>query len=310
MKYKMLIFLFLGIIGIVIFSATGVRTIGDSREEPSVDLFKQVEPLVVEGYSENAMEPCLSADGKYLLFNDSNAPESISKIHVSRRVMDSKFKYLGKLSGVASNAKDLAPSMDDFGNIYFTSLREYPKTLKSLFCGKFENEKVLDVRAIEGDISSRIPGWLNMDCEVSRDGKLLCFSRARFEPGGHVPVESDLLLAQVIDGKVIKIADSDLIMKNINTEALEYAPAFARNGLEIYFNRSNILMAGNTVKGAEMRIMLSKRESLEKPFGPPAKLKNIDGLVEGATLSGDGSELIFHKKVGKSFRLFRACERN
>ena len=95
-------------------------------------------------------------------------------------------------------------------------------------------------------------------------------------------------------------------MVNINTSSLEYAPAFARDGLDLYFNRADMLLAGNMVQNANVRILKATRASFDQPFEPPVKLKNVSGLVEGATLPNDGSELIFHKKVGSRYMLFRA----
>ena len=203
-KYVFLAVASLIIVGVGLASATKVKQIGSSKNEPQSQLFSRIEEVSIAGYDSSQMEPCITADGKYLFFNDSNGPKAKSKIHLSKRVDESHFEYLGKVLGVSSDYKDLAPTIDVYGNFYFTSLREYPKTLKSLFYGKFQNESVSKVKAISGDISSRKGGWLNMDCEVSRDGNLFCYSRARFEVGGHLPVESNLYLASVEDGKIVK----------------------------------------------------------------------------------------------------------
>ena len=55
--------------------------------------------------------------------------------------------------------------------------------------------------------------------------------------------------------------DSDRIMKNINTDALEYAPSLSAYGLELYFTRASQLMAGSEAPGAMVRIMVATRIS-------------------------------------------------
>ena len=42
--------------------------------------------------------------------------------------------------------------MDAAGRFYFTSVREYPRTLRSVFAGDFDGQRVLRVRSVEGDI--------------------------------------------------------------------------------------------------------------------------------------------------------------
>ena len=91
------------------------------------------------------------------------------------------------------------------------------------------------------------------------------------------------------------------IMKNVNTPALEYAPDISTNGLELYFTRASI--------PAGLRIMMTSRNSTDKPFGKPCVLSAARGFVEAPSISLDGKELFFHKKVNDTFVIFRA-ERN
>lgn len=295
--------------------------------EPVIEVFSAVEPVEIDGYSGTAMEPLISYDGEYLFFNDSNGPDAVSKIHLavrrgSKSQGKSVFDYLGKLSGTASNAKDMAPAMDRANRFYFTSLREYERSRKSLFVGNFlggpggpggqRKPRVAEVRAVTGNISSTIPGWLNMDCDVTGDGKLFCYSRARFKPGGHVPEDSDLYLANIAggDGSIFARSDSDRMLARVNTQDLEYAPCFGRNGMDLYFTRAYLgTGASGRGKAIDVRIMIASRKSLAEPFGEPARIMHIEGLVEGPSLSGDGQSLFFHKKVGAKYRIFRAFAR-
>lgn len=277
--------------------------------ETSIDLFRKVEQVQISGYSETAMEPLVSPDGRYLFYNNSNEAGTKTRIHFARRLAANKFQYIGILEGSQSDSKDMAPAMDDNGTMYFTSVRDYEKTLKTLFVGSFVGEKITGVRSISGNISSRIPGWLNMDCDVSRDGRQFVYSRARFNPGSHLPSQSDLYLADIVNGDIQAVANSEAMMKNINTDELEYAPCLSKDGLELYFTRTKMNMMLGIVNGAKTRIMIARRMTLQDPFQEPLKINGIDGLVEGPTLSTDGDELFFHKRVGDIYAIFRASDR-
>ena len=95
-------------------------------------------------------------------------------------------------------------------------------------------------------------------------------------------------------------------MKNINTDALEYAPSISADGLKLYFTRASQLMAGAEAPGAELRIMVATRISVNEPFGEPRALTALAGFVEAPTIPLDGKEMFFHKKVGKNFVIYRA----
>jgi hypothetical protein len=60
-------------------------------------------------------------------------------------------------------------------------------------------------------------------------------------------------------------------MKNINTTALQYAPAISDDGLELYFTRASQLTAGSAAPGA-VRIMVAARSSMPQKSPTWAKL--------------------------------------
>ena len=62
--------------------------------------------------------------------------------------------------------------------------------------------------------------------------------------GGAVPKLADLFVARRVDDRFERLADSNRIFANINTPALEYAPAISRDGLELFFTRMTGALSG------------------------------------------------------------------
>jgi hypothetical protein len=85
--------------------------------------FRDPKPVTIRGYSGQAMEPFLTRDGRYLLFNNSNDPATDTDLQYAERVDDGTFDYRGKIRGANSAALDAVPSMDREGNLYFVSTR-------------------------------------------------------------------------------------------------------------------------------------------------------------------------------------------
>lgn len=293
--------------------AAEIKKLTVLEDQSEVRLFKTVRPIELSGYDDNAMEPEISPSGETLFFNNSNATGVHSKLHYATKKSDCLFQYQGDLKGTLSDTKDLAPAIDETNNFYFTSLREYGKSsLKTLFKGTFTGEDVSGVHALGGDVASSIPGWLNMDCDVSADGKFFVYSMARFRAGEHIPRQSNLMIAEIVDGKAVQNKDSDFYMKRINTEELEYAPAIAKGGLELFFNRGTIAQEGQDGSNNLVRIMVATRDSLNEPFSKPRKVAgfgNEKDVVEGVTTTAEGKSLYFHKLVGGVYKIFVATDR-
>jgi hypothetical protein len=276
-----------------------------TSDEPIDNTWSVPRPIEIAGYDDNAMEPCITLDGKYLMFNNSNDAAVKTHIHLCERLDKNHFRYIGTLPGTVSGSKDMAPSVDKAGNIYYTCLKTYDQDLKSLYVGRFASEAVQNVEEVAGDISPNVQTWINMDCCVSADGNSLVVSRARFAFGSVVPSESDLLLFFKDKNNIFSPhPDSGNIMKAVNSPALEYAPSLSADQTEIYFTRAQKDIDSHTL----MRILVAKRKNTSEPFGPPSALGIITGFVEAPTLSEQNNEMFYHKLDGDKFRIYR-CER-
>ena len=244
------------------------------------------------------MEPFISPDGHYLFFNNENDPRMNTNLHFAERTGKLTFRYLGELPGVNSDVLEAVPSVDTAGHFYFTTIRDYARTMNSIYTGEFDGKRVTNVHSVPGDISPKVPGTINMDASISPDGQTLYISRAVIVPNLPAPKKSELMIARLKDGTFSIDPASAHIMKNINTGALEYAPCISKDGLELYFTRA--------APGALPRIMVATRDSANDPFGEPRVLKHLTGFVEAPSISLDRKEMFFHKKVGEKFVIVRA----
>lgn len=271
------------------------------RHEDS-DLYGNPQAVTIEGYEGQAMEPAVTADGNILFFNNENDANAQTDIHYATRTGDLTFKYAGKLEGSNTLKLDAIPSIDENGRFYFTSLRSYAEDMKSLYSGIFRNGQIIDLRAVRGDINPKVAGQINMDASISLDGRQMYVARARFEAGSVVPKESDLMLASIDGYGAFRIApDSFAQLINVNSDALEYAPAVSADGLELYFTRA--------IEGDVPHIMIATRASTSRPFDTPKALAGLDGFTEAPAIPKDGHEMFFHKKDGGKYSLFRALRK-
>ena len=88
------------------------------------------------------------------------------------------------------------------------------------------------------------------------------------------------------------------LLKNVNTDALEYAACISTDELELFFTR-----AGKNGPA----IYSSTRMSVTHPFDPPVRVDAIKGFVEAPTLSLDGRSLYYHLREGARFVIYRAA---
>jgi len=136
--------------------------------EPASDLYNDPQPVMVLGYdaTKGIMEPFITRDGQYLLFNNGNAAHSTEgkkrdpDLHHAQRMNDHTFQYLGKIRGANSSMVDGAPSLDQNNRLFFISLRAYKEKLSTIHTGIFKNGEATDVGLVSGDISPNKPGWL------------------------------------------------------------------------------------------------------------------------------------------------------
>lgn len=315
---------------VAIFAAAGACTLAQildptstvppdpSVVEPVSDLYKDPQPVQINGYREDMMEPFITGDGKYLLFNNSNASHADTHIHLCKRVGAFEFNHLGLLPGSVSKSKDMAPSVDANGNMYYTCLKSFEKDGHSIYTGRFFDGKLTDVGLPKGDISPHKPAEINMDCDASKDGNMLILSRAHFANALLPPDRSDLVLATKSGGMFRVESGQAGLLSNQNTTALEYAPCLSADGLELFFTRAGKLSKADARRKFDdphdksndrevyFRIMVARRKSTADPFGKPSALGALAGFVEAPTITDDKKEMFYHKKMGDQFRIFRA----
>src|SRR5215470_4891465 len=184
--------------------------------------------------------------------------------------------------------------MDQNCVFYFVSTRSYKETLSTIYHGRFSEGAMTDVKIVEG-VSANAPGRVNFDVEVSANGRTLYFVDGVFS-GRPTPDKADIAIA-VSDGEGFRRSSGSAeLLKNVNTDALEYAACISPDELELFFTR-----AGKNGPA----IYRSTRKNLTQPFDSPARVAAISGFVEAPTLSPDGRSLYYHLRDGARFVIYR-----
>ncbi len=278
---------------------------GAPGAEASCELFTEPELVEMPGYRGVAMEPFVTPDGRYLLFNDSNDPANDTDLHYAERTGNA-FVYRGRLPGANSTELDGVPSVSKDGLLYFVSPRNYGSGFSVIHRAKFSAGKVQGVELVEG-VSRGLPGFVNFDAEISWDGSKLVFVDGALVPGGPFPLHADLVIARRTGTGFARLPNSDEIFQNVNTTALEYAPALSRNGRELFFTR---FLA---VPGSQPETYRSTRAKTTEAFGPPAPLDLFAGFYEAPAFSPDERSIYFHARTDSKapFRIYRVrrCSR-
>lgn len=269
----------------------------EDRQHP-YDAFGTPERVEISGWTGDAMEPFVTRDGRFLLFNNRNDPPEQTDLHYAE-ASGGSFSYRGPIAGSNSATLDGVPSVDRDGVFYFVSTRAYASTLDTIFRGQFIVGSLAEVGAVAG-VSLRRPGWVNFDAEISADGNTLWIVDGHFD-SGPVPSSADIVVADREGTAFRRRSDSASLLRNVNTRALEYAPGVSADGRELYFTR---LAVGAT---ASPGIYRAVRSSATAPFDPPARVSGIDGFVEAPALSPDGLTLYFHRlESDNRFAIYRA----
>src|SRR5258706_3162926 len=97
----------------------GLLTLGVAGAGPMPVVWSQPQPVRIEGYTGDAMEPFLSRDGAFLFFNTRNDPKVDTDIHFARRKDDLTFVHQGVLKGTQSKGLDGVPTMSRDGRFCF-----------------------------------------------------------------------------------------------------------------------------------------------------------------------------------------------
>lgn len=269
-----------------------------ATEVPGTE-FANPERVLIDGYHDHAMEPFLSRDGRILMFNNRNDPPENTDLHWAERVSAVRFSYRGRIEGANSSALDGVPSMDRHGILYFVSLRSYERALSTIHRGQFSGGRVTDVELV-GGLSRRQRGLVNFDVEISEDGQDMYAVDGVFR-GGALPTAADIFVARRVGNGFERLPNSEQIMANVNTSALEYAPAISASALELFFTRLT-----GTLFWRRLTILRATRSVAHEPFSRPHPIAAISGFVEAPTLSSDGRSLYYHKKEADGMhRIYR-----
>lgn len=298
MKFRTL----MTVCAVLVLSGCGARPAGvtDNTAQNGYAGFGEPQRVTLRGYNGDAMEPFITKDGRYLLFNNRNDPRTNTNLHWAERIDDLTFNYKGEMNGANTPVLEGVPSLDRDGNLYFISLRSYPETLSTLYSGRFNDGVVTDVRLVTG-VSRRKPGIVMFDAEVSADGSTLFVVNGEFT-GGPIPKTADIEIAVRNASGFLRLPNSDELMKSVNTKALEYAPALSSDMLELFFTRAGDL------RGADQPVIFrATRRSATEPFGVPERVMAITGFVEAPALSGNGRSLYYHKLEGNRFVIYRVA---
>jgi hypothetical protein len=251
------------------------------------------------GYSGNAMEPFISADGRYLFFNSRHQPPDDMDLHYAEFIDELTFQYRGEIQGANSTELDGVATMDSAGRFYFVSLRNYQTTLSSLYMGLFNAGTLSAVEPV-ADLSLLQPGAINFDLEISHDGENLYFNDGMFS-GGAVPDVANVVLATRNGDGFVRSPNSMEFLANVNTGELEYAPGISADQLELFFTR----LVDDDPDNLVPEIYRATRNHRMEAFDTPKRISVITGFVEGPTLSADGRRLYYHKLISNVFVIQR-----
>ena len=277
-------------------AATAARP--DSK--PMFGVFTNPQPVTIEGYTQDAMEPFISPDGNYLFFNDSNSAP-VTNLYYATAVDQTglTFEFQGEIGGVNSmGPPNAVASMDMNDTFYFVSTRSYSQTLSTIYSGTFSNGSVSNVAIVPG-ISKEKGGDVNFDECISPDGNTLYFDDGVYTAAGQL-LSASIAIAQRDGAQFARLKHSAKIMKQINKDGWNYAPDISKSGLEFFFTRFDAAHSG-----ALPTIYTATRTKVSKPFGKPRKIEAITGFAEAPALSPDEKSLYYHESVSGTFVIYR-----
>ena len=286
---------------LLVFSAAFVAAERETAAPSASDdlSFASPEPVEIKGYAGDAMEPFVTRDGRWLIFNTRNGPRDQTDLMLARRIDDRHFVFVGPLGGVNSPSLDGVASVDRGGRFYFVSNRDFDRTGITLWTGRFADGRVTDVRPLPTDFTPKKLLRLNIDLEISADGSELIVDENRWNLFKGRPSVSHLAVASRVGEHFERRPDSDRLMQSINGDALAYAPATSADRLTLYFTRWN-----RRVSGDVPRLMVSRRASPTMAWSVPRRIAAAAGFVEGATLVPGECGILYHARIGEAYRLF------
>ncbi len=256
--------------------------------------FAKPEPVQILGYPASAEEPFITPDGRYLLFNSSEA-EPVFTLQYATALNAQTFEYDGDILGEGVNeAGSLSgtPTLDTRGNLYFVSPRSYAETLSTIYTGNFSNGTVTGVHLVPGVSGARV-GLVDFDVGVSPDGSSLYVSVGQFG-GPESPSSATIVLyGRVGAGSFMEASDSAMVLKAVNeTAKLNYGAAITGDGLELFYT------AATPALGIAPSVYRAIRANTDEAFGAVEKIGAITGFAEAPAITSDGETLYYHEKVG------------
>jgi Tol biopolymer transport system component len=264
---------------------------------PSFGVFTNPQPVTIQGYSQDAMEPFISPDGNYLFFNNSNSAAQ-TNLYYATRIDDLTFQFHGEIGSANAAGLNAVASMDVDNTFYFVSTRSYQQTLSTIYSGMFSNGAVSNVAIVAG-VSRQMPGDVNFDAGISPDGGTLYFDDGVFNASGQLQ-KASIAIATRHRGHFVRLKNSAEIMRKVNTNGWNYAPDISKSGLEFFFTRFD-----GAQSGALPTIYTATRTKVSKPFGKPQKIEAITGFAEAPALSPDEKSLYYHENVSGTFVVYR-----
>lgn len=275
-------------------------------------VFSQTTPIylnenkvTIVGYTLDAMEPQISADGNALFFNSLNDGITTS-LYYAAKINDSTFNFLGAVPVVNQTVTprlDAVACLDSASNFFWVSTRGWPTNIENVHRIKFLTSGYTNFGRLHGDFYINNPGFLIMDACINFQGNTLIYCNAYFNNcnGNAIPCSCSMGIASKLnDSTFNKIANTSAIMANVNDTVnyIVYAPNITKDGLELYYTR---LLKG----GTQTEIMVATRTGTNLPFSNPTLLIGSPNLYpEAATISSDKSKLYYHKKVGGIYKLY------
>jgi Tol biopolymer transport system component len=274
----------------------------DAKRPAMYSAFANPRAVSIRGYSGDAMEPFMTPDGRYLLFNSLNQPPAHTTLRYATRIDDFTFTYQGELAGANDRqALTAVPAVAGDQTLYFISTRSYQRTLSTVYAAHFDHGIAAGVTLVPG-LATRQRGIIDFDVDVSVGGTWLFVSQGRFS-GGPAPDSARLLLYVRERSGFVLDPRSDRILAAVNdTSALVYAAAVSASGRELFFTAAQ--------PGAPPSIYRAVRDGAGQPFRDVQRVAAAAGFAEAPALSPDGGRVLYyHRRVGHRFLIYAATRR-
>ncbi len=270
----------------------------DTQRPAMYSAFANPRAVSIRGYNGDGMEPFMTPDGRYLLFNNLNQPPAHTTLRYATRIDDFTFSYDGELAGANDRqALSAVPAVAGDRTLYFISTRSYQRTLSTVYAAHFDRGTAAGVTLVPG-LATRRRGIIDFDVDVSAGGTSLYVSQGQFS-GGPSPDSARLLLyVRERSGFVLDPRSGRILAAVNDTSALVYAAAVSADGLELFFTAAQ--------PGSPPSIYRAVRDGTGQPFRDVQRVGAAAGFAEAPALSPDGRMLYYHRRVGQRLLIYAA----